>query len=327
VPMHTILEGLQARVSKFTKIHHAEGCKITGDDTSGFAEAVAAARKSDVALVFVGGKSGLTDSCTCGEARDRVDLNLTGVQEDLIKAIQATGTPVVVVLINGRPLTINWAQENVPAILEAWLPGEEGAEALAEVIFGDVSPSGKLPISFPRHVGQVPIYHNHKPSGGKSHWKGAYADESNTPLYAFGYGLSYTSFTLDNLQLNKTELATNDTVQISVDVSNTGQMAGDEVVQLYIQDLVASITRPVQDLKGFKRIHLAPGESKTVTFTLDATQLGFYDANMDFIVEPGTVKVMVGTSSDDLPLQAEIEVVGETAVITDKTFFSKITVN
>ena len=326
VPMHTILEGLQARVSKNTTIHHAEGCKITGDDTSGFAEAVAAAQKSDVALVFVGGKSGLTDSCTCGEARDRVDLNLTGVQEDLIKAIHATGTPIVVVLVNGRPLTINWANENVPAILEAWLPGEEGAEALAEVIFGDVSPSGKLPISFPRHVGQVPIYHNHKPSGGKSHWKGAYADESNTPLYAFGYGLSYTTFKLGNLQLNKTELATDDTVQVSVDVSNTGQMAGDEVVQLYIQDLFASITRPVQDLKGFKRIHLAPGESKTITFTLDATQLGFYDANMDFIVEPGTVRIMVGASSDDLPLQAEIEVVGETAVIIDKTFFSKITV-
>lgn len=327
VPMHTILEGLQARVSESTTIHHAEGCKITGDDTSGFAEAIAAAQKSEVALVFVGGKSGLTDSCTCGEARDRVDLNLTGVQEELIKAIHATGTPVVVVLVNGRPLTINWAQENVPAILEAWLPGEEGAEALAEVIFGDVSPSGKLPISFPRHVGQVPIYHNHKPSGGKSHWKGAYADESNKPLYAFGYGLSYTTFKLNNLQLNKTELATNDTVQISVDVSNTGQMAGDEVVQLYIQDLFASITRPVQDLKGFKRLHLTPGETKTVTFTVAASQFGFYDANMDFIVEPGTIRLMLGTSSDDLPLQADIEVVGETAVVTNKTFFSKITVN
>ncbi len=327
VPMHTILEGIQARVSKNTTIHHAEGCKITGDDTSGFAEAVAAAKKSEVALVFVGGKSGLTDSCTCGEARDRVDLNLTGVQNELIKAIQATGTPTVVVLVNGRPLTINWAQENVPAILEAWLPGEEGAEALAEVIFGDVSPSGKLPISFPRHVGQVPIYHNHKPSGGKSHWKETYADESNKPLYPFGYGLSYTTFKLDNFQLSKTEIATDDTIHVSVDVSNTGQMAGDEVVQLYIQDLYASITRPVQDLKGFKRVHLAPGETKTVLFTLDTSQFGFYDANMDFVVEPGTIRIMVGTSSNDLPLQADIEVVGETAVITEKTFFSKITVS
>ena len=327
VPMHTILEGLQARVSNNTKIYHAEGCKVTGDDTSGFAEAVAAAQKSDVALVFVGGKSGLTDSCTCGEARDRVDLDLTGVQEELIKAIHATGTPTIVILINGRPLTINWAHENVPAILEGWLPGEEGAEALAEVLFGDVSPSGKLPISFPRHVGQVPIFHNHKPSGGRSHWKQEYVDASNKPLYAFGYGLSYTEFKLENLQLDKTEFAVNDTVQISVDVTNTGQMVGDEVVQLYIQDLFASVTRPVQDLKGFKRLHLAPGETKTVTFTLAANQLGFYDNNMDFVVEPGTVRIMVGTSSDNLPLQAEIEVVGETAVITKKTFFSKIAVN
>lgn len=326
VPMHTILEGLQARVSDSTTIHHAKGCKVTGDDTSGFAEAVAAAEKSEVALVFVGGKSGLTDSCTCGEARDRVDLNLTGVQEDLIKAIQATSTPTVVVLVNGRPLTINWAHENVPAIIEAWLPGEEGAEALAEVIFGDVNPGGKLPISFPRHVGQVPIFHNHKPSGGKSHWKGEYADASNKPLYPFGYGLSYTEFKLDNLQLDKTELTAEDTIQISVDVTNIGQHAGDEVVQLYIQDLFASVTRPVKDLKGFKRMHLAPGETQTVSFTLAASQLGFYDANMDFIVEPGTIRLMIGTSSDNLPLQANIEVVGETAVVTDKTFFSKITV-
>jgi beta-glucosidase len=327
VPMHTILEGLQARVSENMTLHYAEGCKVTGDDTSGFAEAVAAAQKSEVALVFVGGKSGLTDSCTCGEARDRVDLNLTGVQEELIKTIHATGTPTIVVLVNGRPLTINWAHENVPAILEAWLPGEEGAEALAEVIFGDVSPSGKLPISFPRHVGQVPIYHNHKPSGGRSHWKQEYVDASNKPLYAFGYGLSYTEFNLENLQLDKTELTADETVQISLDVTNSGQMAGDEVIQLYVQDLFASVTRPLQDLKGFKRVHLAPGKMKTVTFSLAASQLGFYNANMDFVVEPGTVRVMVGTASDNLPLQAEIEVVGETAVITDKTFFSKIIVS
>jgi beta-glucosidase len=326
VPMHTILEGLQARVSESTTIHHAEGCKITGNDTSGFADAVAAAEKSEVALVFVGGKSGLTDSCTCGEARDRVDLDLTGVQEDLIKAIHATGTPVIVVLVNGRPLTINWAQENVPAILEAWLPGEEGAEALAEIIFGDVSPSGKLPISFPRHVGQVPLYHNHKPSGGRSHWKGEYVDASNKPLYPFGYGLSYTQFQLENLQVDKTEVTANDSLQVSVDITNTGQRAGDEVVQLYIQDLFASVTRPVQDLKGFQRLHLAPNETKTVTFTLHASQFGFYDANMAFVVEPGTIRIMVGTSSDDLPLQASVEVVGETAVITDKTFFSTSTV-
>ena len=326
VPMHTVLEGLQARVSPQTTIHYAEGCKIMGDDSSGFAEAVAAAQKSEVALLFVGGKSGLTDSCTCGEARDCVDLNLTGLQNELIQAVQATGTPTIVVLLNGRPLTINWAQENVPAILEAWLPGEEGAEALAEVIFGDVNPGGKLPITFPRHVGQVPIYHNHKPSGGRSHWKGAYVDASNKPLYAFGYGLSYTQFQLDNLRLSQTTLTADETVEISLDITNIGQRAGDEVVQMYIQDLFASITRPVQELKGFQRLHLAPGETQTITFTLAASQFGFYNGAMDFVVEPGTVRVMIGTSSDNLPLTADLEVVGDTAVITHKTFFSQVSI-
>ncbi len=325
VPMHTVLEGLQGRVSPDTTIHYAEGCKVTGDDTSGFAAAVAAAEKSDVALLFLGGKSGLTDSCTCGEARDRVDLNLTGVQNELLQAVQATGTPTILVLLNGRPLTINWAQENVPAILEAWLPGEEGAEALAEIIFGDVNPGGKLPITFPRHVGQVPIYHNHKPSGGRSHWKGEYVDASNKPLYPFGYGLSYTQFELGNLRLSQTTLAADETVQISADVSNVGQRAGDEVVQLYIQDLFASVTRPVQELKGFKRLHLPPGETQTITFTLAASQLGFYNQAMDFVVEPGTVRLMIGNSSDHLPLQADLELVGETAVVHHKTFFSQVT--
>lgn len=327
VPMRTVLEGLQARVSPDTAIHYAEGCKVTGDDTSGFAAAVAAAEKSDVALLFLGGKSGLTDSCTCGEARDRVDLNLTGVQTELLQAIQATGTPTVLVLLNGRPLTINWAQENVPAIIEAWLPGEEGAEALAEIIFGDVNPGGKLPITFPRHVGQVPIYHNHKPSGGRSHWKGEYVDASNKPLYPFGYGLSYTQFQFANLRLSQPTLAADETVQISADVTNVGSRAGDEVVQLYVQDLFASVTRPVQELKGFKRLHLAPGETKTVTFTLAASQLGFYNQAMEFIVEPGTVRLMVGNSSAHLPLQADLEVVGETTVVHHKTFFSQVTIN
>ncbi len=327
VPMRTVLEGLQARVSPDTAIHYAEGCKVTGDDTSGFAAAVAAAEKSDVALLFLGGKSGLTDSCTCGEARDRVDLNLTGVQTELLQAIQATGTPTVLVLLNGRPLTINWAQENVPAIIEAWLPGEEGAEALAEIIFGDVNPGGKLPITFPRHVGQVPIYHNHKPSGGRSHWKGEYVDASNKPLYPFGYGLSYTQFQFANLRLSQPTLAADETVQISADVTNVGSRAGDEVVQLYVQDLFASVTRPVQELKGFKRLHLAPGETKTVTFTLAASQLGFYNQAMEFIVEPGTVRLMVGNSSAHLPLQADLEVVGETAVVHHKTFFSQVIIS
>jgi beta-glucosidase len=328
VPMKTILQTLREKLADDTTIYYAKGCNVTGSDTSGFAEAIAAAKQADVALLFVGGKSGLTDSCTCGEARDRADLNLTGVQEELIQAIHATGTPVVVVLINGRPLSVNWAAEHVPAIVEAWLPGEEGAEAVADVLFGDVNPGGKLPITFPRSVGQVPIYYNHKPSGGRSHWKGAYADLSNKPLWPFGYGLSYTRFQLNNLRMDQTEVRPGSEIGVSVDVSNIGSRAGDEVVQLYVRDVVASVTQPVKALKGFKRLHLNAGETKTVTFILAANQLGFYNREMVYVVEPGEIKVMVGTSSDDLPLTATINVVGElTEVEREKVFFSRTVVS
>jgi beta-glucosidase len=266
----------------------------------------------------------LTESCTCGEARDRADLNLTGVQESLIKAIYATGTPVVVVLINGRPLSVNWTAANVPAIIEAWLPGEEGAEAITDVLFGDVNPGGKLAITFPRSVGQIPIYYSHKPSGGRSHWKGTYADLSNKPLWPFGFGLSYTQFRLDNLQVDRSRVRAGEQVKISLDVANVGMRAGDEVVQLYIRDLVASISQPVKALKGFKRVYLDPGQKKRITFTLSVNQLGFYDRTMNFVVEPGEVELMIGTSADDLPLTATINIVGEiTDVEQDKVFCSE----
>ncbi len=324
VPMKTILQTLREKLSNRTTIYYAKGCDITGDDTSGFDEAVAVAKQAAVALLFVGGKSGLTDSCTCGEARDRAELNLTGVQEELIKAIHATGTPVVVVLINGRPLSINWTAANVPAIVEAWLPGEEGAEAVADVLFGDVNPGGKLPITFPRSAGQIPIYYNHKPSGGRSHWKGAYADLSNKPLWPFGFGLSYTQFRLDNLQVDRSQVRAGEQVKISLDVTNVGARAGDEVVQLYIRDLVASVTQPVKALKGFKRVHLNPGEQKRIIFTLSANQLGFYNRAMAFVVEPGEIELLIGTSADNLPLTATINIVGEiTEIERDKVFFSQ----
>jgi beta-glucosidase len=201
VPMKTILQALRGKVSTATEIFYAPGCGVLGDDKSGFEAAVEAARQAEVALLFVGGKSGLTDDCTCGEARDRADLSLTGVQEELVQAIYATGTPVVLVVVDGRPLSISWAADHVPAILYAWLPGEEGADAVAEVLFGDVNPGGKLPITVPRHVGQIPIYYNHKPSGGRSHWKETYVDLSNKPLWPFGYGLSYTAFSYGNLRV------------------------------------------------------------------------------------------------------------------------------
>ncbi len=328
VPIEPILAGLQKAVSSATHIDYAKGCDVTGDDASGFAAAVAAAETAEVALLFVGGKSGLTSSCTSGEARDRHELNLPGVQQQLVEAVVATGTPVVVVLINGRPLSISWIDEHVPAILEAWLPGEEGAAAVAGVLFGDVSPGGKLPMSFPRDVGQVPVYYAHKPSGGKSYWKETYVDLSNKPLYPFGYGLSYTTFHIENLRFNNTSMASGESIEISVDVSNTGSMAGDEVVQLYVHDEVAALTRPTQELKGFCRAALQPGKQRTVTFTLAANLLGYTGPDMNTILEPGIFKIMVGNASDNILLTGEIEVTGEIVDIeATKQFFAEAAVS
>ncbi|MDN5277822.1 MAG: beta-glucosidase [Clostridiales bacterium] len=328
VPMVSILDGIKEKVSENTEVLYAKGCDVLGDDTSGFAEAVEAAKKADVAVVVVGDRSGLLRGCTSGEARDRADLNLTGKQEELIKAVHATGTPVVVVLVNARPLSITWLHENVPAIVEAWLPGEEGGRAVADVLFGDYNPGGKLPISFPRTVGQVPVYYAHKPSGGRSHWLGDYVECSTKPLYPFGYGLSYTTFEYSNLRITPQDVDVSGEVRIQVDVTNTGKMAGDEVVQLYVHVPAQNVTRPVKELKGFKRVNLEPGQTKTVVFKLPIALLGFYDENMDFVVEPGKVDVYVGSSSEDIRATGQFNLVGEKLVIgNNKKFTTKVTVN
>ena len=328
VPIEPLLAGIKDVVSKGTVIDYAKGCDVTGDDTSGFAEAIEIARTADVALLFVGGKSGLTDSCTSGEARDRHEINLPGVQQQLVEAVVATGTPVVVVLINGRPLSISWIDEHVPAILEAWLPGEEGAAAVADVLFGNVSPGGKLPISFPRDVGQVPVYYAHKPSGGKSYWKENYVDLSNKPLYAFGHGLSYTTFEIADLHISRPEMSAGESAEISVRVSNTGSMAGNEVVQLYVHDEIAALTRPTQELKGFCRVSLQPGEQRTVTFTLPANLCGYTGPQMNTILEPGNFTIMIGNASDNILLSDHITVTGETVDIeASKVFFSEAAVS
>ena len=324
VPIEPLLAGLQEAVSDTTYLDYTKGCDVMGDDTSGFAAAVAAAEAAEVALLFVGGKSGLTDSCTSGEARDRHEINLPGVQQRLVEAVVATGTPVVVVLINGRPLSISWIDENVPAVLEAWLPGEEGAAAVADILFGDVSPGGKLPISFPRDVGQVPVYYAHKPSGGKSYWKERYVNLSNKPLYPFGYGLSYTTFEIEDLQISRPVMAVGESVAVSVNVTNSGSRAGDEVVQLYVHDQSAALTRPTQELKGFCRVHLAPGEQRTVIFNLAANQLGYTGPGMKTILEPGSFTIMIGNSSANILLTGEVEVSGETVEIeAEKKFFNE----
>ncbi len=322
VPMRSPLAALQARLAA-TTILYAPGCDAGTGDTSGFAAAVEAASNAEIAILFVGEKSGLVEDCTCGEARDRMTLDLPGVQEELVRAVVATGTPTVVVLVGGRPLALTWIAEHVPAILQAWLPGEEGADAIVDVLTGEVSPGGKLPITVPRGVGQIPVYSRQKPSGGRSHWKGPYADGSHLPLWHFGYGLSYTTFRIDNLTLDRETIRTGEQVEIRITVTNTGTFSGDEVVQLYVRDVTATVTRPVQELKGFHRLHLEAGQSQRVTFSLYANQLGFYDRDMRHSLEPGAFQIMVGTSSIELPCTATVEVVGETTLIDQtQVFFS-----
>lgn len=262
--------------------------------------AVAAARTSDLAVLVVG-ENGLrydSGAKTCGENIDRWDLGLYGLQQELVERVVATGTPTVVVLVNGRPLALPWIKEHVPAVVEAWEPGCMGGQAVAEVLTGRVNPSGKLPMSFPKHVGQQMVNYNRKLS---SLWAG-YVEGDNQPLWPFGYGLSYTRFEYTDLSVDKMQATANDILKISVDVTNTGDRAGEEVVQLYIHDLYSTVTRPIKELRGFRRIALAPGERKRVEFTLPAERLGALDETMEFAVEPGDYEIMVGSSSDEKDL-------------------------
>ena len=288
-PVVTVLDGVKAKVSPDTEVRYVKGCDVKGTSTEEIAEAVEAARESDVAIVVVGGSSWSAEG-TSGEAADRATLNLPGMQEELVKAICETGTPIVMVLINGRPLTINWAVEHVPAIVEAWYPGEEGGIAVADVLFGDCNPSGKLPITFPRTVGQLPLYYNYKPSGRAYD----YVFTSGKPLYEFGYGLSYTKFEYSNLCIAPERMGPAAKVKVTVDVQNVGNREGDEVVQLYLNDVVSSVVTPVKELKGFKRVALDVAEKKTVEFTLTPDHLSLLDRHLERVVEPGTFQIMIG---------------------------------
>ncbi len=325
--MNTVFDAVREKLPHAV-VRYAKGCEVLSESIDGFAEAVELAKQSDVAILVLGDKSGLTDDCTCGESRDRANLNLPGVQEDLLRAVAATGTPVVLVLVNGRPMTITWAAEHIPAIVEAWLPGEEGANAVADVLFGDTNPGGKLPVTFPRDVGQIPLFYNHKPSGNRSHWKEHYVDTSVYPLYPFGFGLSYTQFEIDNLRIEQDTVQADDTVTIHVDVANVGQRSGDEVVQLYIRDTISSVTRPVMELKGFRRVPLAPGERKTVTFELPVSVLAFYNRDMCYVIEPGRIEVLVGNSAAHIACQSAFEIAtGTTEAAHNKRFFTTTSVS
>jgi beta-glucosidase len=291
----TVLAGMKARAGAATEVRYAKGAGVTDTATAGFAEAVALARGADAALLVLGEAGAMS-----GEAASRSSLGLPGVQQQLLEAVQATGTPVVLVLMSGRPLTVAWAAEHVPAIVEAWALGVETGHALADVVFGDVSPSGKLPVSVPRTVGQVPIYYNHKNTGrppADVKWTSKYIDLPTTPLFPFGYGLSYTTFDYKDLKLSAPAISPTATLQVSVTVTNTGAREGAEVAQLYVRDEVASVTRPVRQLAGFQRVSLKPGESRAIAFSIGPKQLGFYDRDMRFRVEPGHFRVFVGTSS------------------------------
>ena len=281
----TPLEAIRAAVSPETRVTYLEGCSVMGGDGGGIEKAAAAARDADVAIIVAG-----DNTATVGEAHDRSDLNLPGLQPDLVKAIQATGVPTVLVLTTGRPASIAWEAQNVPTILAAWLPGEEAGSAIADVLFGDYNPGGRLPFTFPRSAGQLPLVAYDKPLPIRK-----YVDADPTPLYAFGYGLSYTTFATENLRLSSAAIGPGGAVAASVDVANTGTRRGDEVVQLYVRHLYPSVTRPVKMLQGFRRITLAPGEKRTVEFAIPASRLALWNRQMRRVVEPGHYRVLVGS--------------------------------
>src|SRR5947199_152991 len=300
----TPLEGIKQRAGSVSVVYE-KGCGITDTATAGFAGAIAAAKQADVAVLVLGEAGDMS-----GEAASRANIDVPGVQPQLLEAISATGTPIVLVVMSGRPLTIPWAAEHVPAILESWFLGVEDGPALAAVLFGDVSPSGKLPATFPRSVGQIPLYYNHKNTGrptGAEKYTSKYIDLPVTPLFPFGHGLSYTTFAYSDLRLSAPSIPPAGTLRVSVTVTNTGSRDGTEVAQLYVHDEVASVTRPVRALAGFRRVSLKPGEARTVDFQLTSKELGLYNKDMKFVVEPGKFRVFVGGSSVG-GLEAEFEV-------------------
>jgi beta-glucosidase len=304
----TMLAGIRAKCGSSAKVSYAKGCEVSGDSREGFDEAVNAAKESEFVILAVGESADMS-----GEAAVRSSLDLPGRQLELIQAIHATGKPYAIVLMNGRPLSINWAASNSPAILETWFGGTQAGHAIADVLFGDVNPGGKLPVTFPRSVGQVPIYYNHKNTGrppdAANKYSSKYVDIPWTPLYPFGYGISYTKFKVSNLRLSAQQVPLNGRLMVQADVENTGSRTGDEVVQVYIHRVASSVTPPVKELKGFERVSLKPGEKRTVQFALGPEEFGFINRQMRFVVEPGKVEVFVGSSSEEV-IGAKFELVG-----------------
>lgn len=313
----TLLDAIRSRVSARTQVLHVPGCDVL-EDEGGIQQAVEVSRKADVAVVAVGDRSGFTRNCSSGETRDVANLRLPGAQEKLVRAVAETGTPVVLVLFCGRPYVLTSVVDMVKAILVAWLPGEAGGEAVCDVLFGGESPGGKLPVSFPRSTGQLPLFYARKPSGGRSFPWGEYVDESPEPLFPFGHGLSYTQFSYRELIIEPVEVSTADTIRVSLRVKNCGDREGEEVVQLYVSREWGSVTRPVKELKGFHRLSLGPGEEKKITFEIPVDLLAYWDRDMELVVEPGEYQVMVGSSSADIRLSGALKVTGERRLVEGK---------
>ena len=316
VPKHevTVLDGIKARVGDRARVLYSEGCKITiggswnqdevvasdpEEDRRQIAEAVAVAKRAEVIVLAIGDNEQTSrEAWNRNHMGDRASLDLIGRQEDLVKAMLATGKPVIVFLFNGRPISINYVAENVPVIFECWYLGQETGHAVADILFGDCNPAGKLPITIPRSAGHLPAFYNYKPSARRG-----YLFDEVSPLFAFGYGLSYTTFHFKNVRLKKKKIKRDGSTQVLVDVTNTGKRAGAEVVQMYIRDLFSSVTRPIKELKGFQKISLAAGETKTVAIEITPESLAFYDVKMKYVVEPGDFEIMLGNSSRDCDLQ------------------------
>jgi beta-glucosidase len=303
--INSLYDAVQKKLNNDSKLLYAKGCNINDNNTNGFAEAVDIANQSDIAIIYVGEERAYT-----GEAKSKSNIHLPGVQEELIKAVMATGKPVVVIIGAGRPLIFNWAADSVTAILYTWWLGTKGAGAIADVLFGVYNPSGKLPMSFPRAEGQIPIYYNHystgRPAANDSdvNYVSAYLDLPNSPKFPFGYGLSYTTFGYSKIKLSKTQMQANEKIEASVTITNTGNYDGEEVVQLYIRDMVASVVRPVKELKGFQKIFLKKGGSKEVKFILSIEDLKFFTNELKYAAEAGEFKVMIGANSTDVQTQS-----------------------
>ena len=325
----TVLQGIKQFASEHAKINYAKGCELSGMDTSGFAEAVKTAKQSDVAVVVLGTTSVVfqgigwngkapkdepTDPFTCGEGYDVTDINPQGVQRELLQAIYKTGKPVILVLVQGRPWSISWEKDHVPAIVEAWYPGEKGGTAIANILFGKINPSGRLNMTIPQSTGHIPTFYNYVNSAkGINREPGTpekpgrdYVYSSTDPLFSFGYGLSYTTFTYSNLKVSADTLQANGQIKVNVDVTNNGSVSGKEVVQLYLGNKVNSVSTPLEELKRFDKIALAPGETKTVSFEINPADLAIWNRQMKFVTEPGKFDVMIGRAADDIVLKKQL---------------------